>query len=582
MDGLWQQIDGEALPIVTIGVLAETAFGEQVRLVGEGEALGNWRPELGLALSASPTSYPAWTLASRTAALGDGSKVLQFKFVIVADSGVARWETGPNRTLFLPTSGRAVLATAFGEQPDADAQALKPPTMLGCLVMWDVVCARTAPGDELVVVGSSEELGAWDPRRGVVLSSLSSAFPKWSGSAWLKYTDPEESWKLVIRSKAGAVEWEDGENRPLPGHSGQRPLDLRIASGTFGDSGEAHESLVIPKGRMGKKEPSFVRQWSSISDCSTSFCRHMTSTDDDASVMSGGSTSLGGTPTREAVPPKLWSGATCLGKLSGQCEDAHFVTEQAIGVADGVGSMSRYAKYGVDTAAYAAELMERAAHAIAPGGSAWSETNNDYKGRPPPDVLAAAAVRAAEAESTSFGASTISVLQLTGSNIGVANLGDSGFMVLHQTEQGFEIVTRSTEQQHGWNFPYQLMRLPPTLGLSAGAQSDSAADCDCYQFPVRVGDLVLLYSDGLADNLFECEILEVIDRMCTNARQQGKGSGALADPELLSRSLARAAQVRSWDTSADSPFSVAARQQGQAFSGGKEDDITVVAAWVVP
>mmetsp|Transcript_20449 Transcript_20449/g.70809 ORF Transcript_20449/g.70809 Transcript_20449/m.70809 type:complete len:570 (+) Transcript_20449:67-1776(+) len=569
------------MPIVTLAVLAETVFGEQVRLVGEGEALGEWQPEFGLALSASPASYPAWTLGSRAAALGDGSKVLRFKFVIVADNGMARWEPGPNRTFVLPTSGHAVLATTFGEQPDAVPQALKP-TLTGCLVMWDVVCARTAPGDELVVVGSSEELGAWDPRRGVVLSSLSSAFPKWSGSTWLRYTDPETTWKLVICSQAGFVEWEDGQNRPLPGHSGQRPLDLRIASCTFGDFGEAHESSVIQKSKMGKKEPSFVRQWSSISDCSTALCRHMNSTGDDDSTVSGSSTGSGVTSTSVAVPSKLWSGATCLGKLSGQCEDAYFVTENAIGVADGVGSMSRYSKYGVDTAAYAAELMERAAHAIAPGGSAWLEASTDHKGCPPPDVLAAAAVRAAEAESTTFGAATITVLQLTGSSVGVANLGDSGFMVLQQTQQGFEVVTRSTEQQHGWNFPYQLMRLPPTLGLSAGAQSDCATDCDCYQFPVRVGDLVLLYSDGLVDNLHEHEISEIIERVCANAQQHGKGPGALADPELLSRSLARAAQVRSWDTSADSPFSAAARRQGQAFFGGKEDDITVVAAWVVP
>jgi protein phosphatase PTC7 len=50
------------------------------------------------------------------------------------------------------------------------------------------------------------------------------------------------------------------------------------------------------------------------------------------------------------------------------------------------------------------------------------------------------------------GSSTCCILALDGMHLSAANLGDSGFMVI----RGLEIVYRTKEQQHSFNFPYQI------------------------------------------------------------------------------------------------------------------------------
>jgi len=263
----------------------------------------------------------------------------------------------------------------------------------------------------------------------------------------------------------------------------------------------------------------------------------------------------------------LQSGAFQVRKPGGRCEDAHFLGERALGVADGVGSMVGFASHGVDAAAYAAELMERASAAAARlGGGARAS------GAGPAEV-ARAALAAAEEGAEAFGASTALVVTFEDGVVGAANLGDSGFAVLRPSDaqDSWRVVARSKEQQHYWNCPYQLCRLPQSLHsrLRPGWKLDTAADCDSYEVAAEAGDLVLLFTDGLSDNLHEHEILEIVDR------------GALASPEGLAEALATAASVRSLDPKADVPFSEACRRKGFAPHGGKPDDITVVAAWVM-
>ncbi len=252
--------------------------------------------------------------------------------------------------------------------------------------------------------------------------------------------------------------------------------------------------------------------------------------------------------------------------------------ENALGVADGVGGMVQFASYGVNAAAYASELMGGSQHALQPGGAA------GQGGQSSVDDRAAAAVDAAAAEAQAYGASTIIVLVLEGASVGVANLGDSGFMLLRKAQRRMEVVTSSHEQQHSWNCPYQLTHLPD--GLIARLPSislDKASDCEQYCVQVREGDLLLLFSDGLRDNLHEREILAIAD--CALSPSFGELVG-LADhatpPDRLARSLALAAQQRSLDPTAKVPFCEYSRQHGYPCTGGKEDDITIVAAWVMP
>eukprot|EP00928_Gymnodinium_smaydae_P022797 TRINITY_DN19028_c0_g1_i1.p1 TRINITY_DN19028_c0_g1~~TRINITY_DN19028_c0_g1_i1.p1 ORF type:complete len:482 (-),score=124.78 TRINITY_DN19028_c0_g1_i1:83-1528(-) len=278
-----------------------------------------------------------------------------------------------------------------------------------------------------------------------------------------------------------------------------------------------------------------------------------------------------------ATTGRLWlrSGAHQEQKCGGAaCEDAYCVGSHTLAVADGVSQMAEYAKHGVDAAKYAAELMELTAAALQTDGTE-TPAEAAVESESPPSKRAADAMAAAAAGATTFGASTITVLTLSGATAGVANLGDSGFMLLRAKPWGMEIIERSIEQQHGWNCPYQLTRLPaPLAARYRSIKFDSAADCQRYDVSVQAGDLLMLFTDGLTDNLHWFEILKITDEAIGDL-------GSAAPPERIAEALVLAAKERSVDEVTETPFSKEARRQRQHCPGGKVDDITVTAAWVM-
>lgn len=257
---------------------------------------------------------------------------------------------------------------------------------------------------------------------------------------------------------------------------------------------------------------------------------------------------------------RFWGAGSSISKPRGHNEDAFFVDVGALGVADGVASMSEYADHGMNSAAYAAEILELARCALQPGG----------EGRDAADAL-----RLAEGRATSFGASTAVVAHLEGTRLQVANLGDSGFMLLRGGEASFQVVARSEAQQHEWNYPYQLTRLPPKLAsqLPADCRLDTAADCEVHDIIVCHRDLLLLFTDGLSDNLYDREILKLL-------KQSGEMDGSLVDPARIAEILSERAELRTLVRTGRTPFADASAQHGSEWSGGKQDDITVVAAWI--
>jgi serine/threonine protein phosphatase PrpC len=72
----------------------------------------------------------------------------------------------------------------------------------------------------------------------------------------------------------------------------------------------------------------------------------------------------------------------------------------------------------------------------------------------------------------------------------VANIGDSGFMVLRDGR----LVFRSEEQQHGFNHPFQ---------LATRDEGNAVAEAQSYTLELQLGDVVVVGSDGLFDNVFD-------------------------------------------------------------------------------
>ncbi|KAH8739772.1 hypothetical protein FG386_001479 [Cryptosporidium ryanae] len=207
----------------------------------------------------------------------------------------------------------------------------------------------------------------------------------------------------------------------------------------------------------------------------------------------------------------------------------------------------------------------------------------------------------------SFGSSTVFVACFDPriNALRISYLGDSGIIVLRRIPETFRmgIVYRSPAQQHSFNCPYQLSKLPtkddyPKLrekGLnyfinlvknSENTPQDLPTHSISKEIPLLESDLIIIATDGLFDNLYDYEICNI----CSGAISPYEAIRLLKDITLftssynISKALTNAAYIKSLDSKAKTPFnrqSVMNNEPWQFSFGGKLDDITVVVAWVV-
>ncbi|CAD6250167.1 unnamed protein product [Miscanthus lutarioriparius] len=231
-------------------------------------------------------------------------------------------------------------------------------------------------------------------------------------------------------------------------------------------------------------------------------------------------------------------------------EDAHFGHAEAgvVGVADGVGG---YRKKGVDASAFSRAIMH----------NAYAEVATAVPGtRICPRALLERAHQMTAAKHTPA-ASTAAIVSLAGRTLKWAYVGDSGFVVIRDGR----ILLRSRPQQHYFNCPYQ---------LSSNQDCNRLADADVGEVAAKEGDIVILGTDGLFDNVFDDEIERIV-RM---------GTALGFAPENMAEVMAGFACEAASCDDRDTPYSSLAcrTQPGNAyFTGGKPDDITVVVVYIV-
>lgn len=289
---------------------------------------------------------------------------------------------------------------------------------------------------------------------------------------------------------------------------------------------------------------------------------------------------------------QLHTGAFCMPKRgTGEGEDAYFVESPGLGVADGVGGLQ--SALGVTSKAFADELMSRCGDEVRHHAESGGCTGL-------PSELCKKILCDAFDGIQSYGATTAAVtyFDAESNKLGMAILGDSGVMVIrrptHHVSAGGRtdgrlrptkgyVVFKSPPQQHEFNFPYQLCRLPKELSKLLICIPDKPSDCVTFDVDVEEGDLILVYSDGVDDNLHDTEILELCDRALSPyaAHVLGLPHRAATPSGLVARAVGHFAHLRSIDQTARTPFAEEARMQGwDVGMGGKQDDITCVAAWV--
>ncbi|KAH0560194.1 protein phosphatase PTC7 homolog [Cotesia glomerata] len=235
---------------------------------------------------------------------------------------------------------------------------------------------------------------------------------------------------------------------------------------------------------------------------------------------------------------------------------AKFKALEVIGVADGVGG---WRHYGIDPGEFSSYLMKACERLVSLG---------KFVPHEPAGLLAKSYYELLENKQSILGSSTACVIVLNKetSSIYAANIGDSGFVIVRKGK----VVHRSSEQQHYFNTPFQLSLPPP--GHSDLVLSDSPESADTSTFGVEDGDVILLATDGVFDNVPD-QLLVTEMRKVEGERDPTKIQGVANTIAWMARSLA-------FDGNFLSPFAQSARKNGIEAIGGKPDDITVLLATI--
>lgn len=232
----------------------------------------------------------------------------------------------------------------------------------------------------------------------------------------------------------------------------------------------------------------------------------------------------------------------------------------AFGVADGV---YMWRNIGVDAGLYSRRLMGLASEVFASDDGKNLESHDDVVH--PEQLLAMAFEGVTDEKIKGSTTACIATIDAAHGVIHSANVGDSGFMIVRGAPGEREVCHRSPHQEHEFGRPFQ---------LGHHDNSDSPSDAMLTTFPLEAGDIIVVGSDGLWDNLSESEILEVVNGVFKERMEK-------AQPQPLmnkaTRELVSAAYAASMDKRRTTPYSLAATEAfDMVYSGGKKDDITAV------
>merc|ERR1711879_2998 len=153
----------------------------------------------------------------------------------------------------------------------------------------------------------------------------------------------------------------------------------------------------------------------------------------------------------------------------------------------------------------------------------------------------------------------------TDNKLRIANIGDSKLVVLRREGKTMSDVFSTPVQQHYFNCPFQ-------LGSEGGDDPEKA---DLFEAEPVIGDFIVAGTDGLYDNLFIEDIIQIIDSFKLSDRPTPQ------DLTAVSMRLCELAQRVGKNRFANSPFSKGARKAGIAFTGGKLDDTTIVMSQII-
>lgn len=248
-------------------------------------------------------------------------------------------------------------------------------------------------------------------------------------------------------------------------------------------------------------------------------------------------------------------------------EDAYFINAGTAeggkvwaGVFDGVGG---WADMGVDPSIFSAGLARHcdAASERTPGAT--------------PVAILVAGYDAVQGDvGIKLGSSTACVasVDLGRGELRVANLGDSGYLILNLAGQ---VVHASRPQTYFFNAPYQLAKMPDSM-RRPGSLENRPTDAAVSTHQLHTDEVVILATDGFFDNIFPTDAAKMVSAIAAKASRTAGTTMTKQDvvdeiAGTLTESARSAGRSRK-----NGPFAEEARMNNLQFTGGKEDDICLV------
>jgi protein phosphatase PTC7 len=273
-------------------------------------------------------------------------------------------------------------------------------------------------------------------------------------------------------------------------------------------------------------------------------------------------------------------------KLHRGGEDAAATSDTILVVADGVGG---WAQENVNPGLYSSLLTKTIVELF-------EEKQQTSSTSSLTEVVHDANWIAAKAHLGSATCTTLAISSPT--TLSTVNVGDSGYALFRvvqaaqnpnsgekqPTTRTIQLVYETKPGQVRFNFPHQL----------GGEYGDAVKDVGVEAtHAFEHGDLVVVFSDGVSDNMNVKEFLPIIDQYLNEDATRivasvGDGDDKIKMDELfmsyslVADGIARKAYALGKDDNFDSPFAKGARAAGwgDSYRGGKDDDITVTVAQV--
>ncbi len=80
---------------------------------------------------------------------------------------------------------------------------------------FQIECKQTKPGEEVYIVGNSNELGNWNVNNSKKLSTNSNLFPQWESNPISFNSQSQLEYKYIIKSSSNNVKWENFDGNRL-------------------------------------------------------------------------------------------------------------------------------------------------------------------------------------------------------------------------------------------------------------------------------------------------------------------------------------------------------------------------------